>query len=134
MRNEMNNDDNAKENTRTKIKLLILDKFFLALIIAFVGFCYSYFEKQDESVYHFRGIIASMKLKRNAEKKDSKTALIFLGVGKQNYIQINIKNIKYFPQDKIGVTGDGTFITDLDKKTKILTVNESSENTARGYN
>jgi superfamily II DNA or RNA helicase len=80
--------------------------------------CY-YYIKDD--LYYFRGIIASLRMKNNPNPKEkSKYAMIYLGVGPNQYIQINIDKIKYIDVKIIGVMGFGKPISDLDKLCDII--------------
>jgi hypothetical protein len=67
----------------------------------------------------FNGIIASSRV---THYKKGKKVMLFLGVGKKKYIQVNIENIKFFDSKKIGVEGIGKPLTSIDKKCSILTV------------
>jgi len=77
--------------------------------------------KKDKVVL-FKGIIASIKIKSKSKKE--KMALIFLGVAKRIYIQINISNIKFIDHSKIGVSGEGVIDSDINEKYSIITVNK----------
>jgi superfamily II DNA or RNA helicase len=78
--------------------------------------CYMSIKKDD--TYHFNGIIASSRTIKN---KKSKKLMLFIGVAKQTYIQINIDNIRYFDIKYIGIEGIGKAITDTDKICSIIT-------------
>lgn len=69
----------------------------------------------------FNGIIGSARVTRH--KKDKKV-MLFVGVGKQQYIQLNIENIKYFDGKKIGIEGIGRTLTPVDARCSIITVNK----------
>jgi hypothetical protein len=69
-------------------------------------------------IYYFNGIIASHRLSKH---KKNKKLMLFLGVDKKKYIQLNIENIKYFDIKKIGIEGTGICITDVDEKCSIIT-------------
>ena len=79
------------------------------------------FIKRDKIV-SFNGIIASIKIKSKSKK--DKIALIFLGVEKNVYVQLNISNIKYIDHTKIGISGEGKFTSQLDAECSIITVNK----------
>jgi hypothetical protein len=80
--------------------------------------CYYYIK---DGLYYFRGIIASLRMKNNPNPKEkSKYAMIYLGVGPNRYIQINIDKIKYIDVKIIGVMGFGKPISDLDKLCDII--------------
>lgn len=81
--------------------------------------CY-YYKKDND--YYFNGIFASMRLKNNPNPLEkTKYAMIYLGVGQNKYIQINIDKIKCIDSKKIGIIGVGKPITDLDKLCDIIT-------------
>jgi hypothetical protein len=73
----------------------------------------------DEGNHRFSGIIASARVTRHQKEKK---VMIFLGVGKQQYIQLNIENIKYFDSKKVGIEGIGRTVTSVDEQCSILTV------------
>jgi hypothetical protein len=73
--------------------------------------CYFQFN-EEENTYSFNGIIASSRMTKN---KKSKKLMLFIGVDKQKYIQINIENIKYFDHRKIGIQATAIQITEEDK-------------------
>jgi hypothetical protein len=77
-----------------------------------------YYKISEDGDYHFNGIIASSRItKYNKNKK----LMLFIGVGKKEYIQINIENIRYFDNKKIGIEGIGKTITEDDKLCTIIT-------------
>jgi DNA polymerase III alpha subunit len=76
-----------------------------------------YYRREDDT-YYFNGIIASHRV---TKFKKNKKLMVFLGVGKCKYIQLNIENIKYFDIKKVGVEGVGTCLTDVDEKCSIIT-------------
>jgi hypothetical protein len=76
-----------------------------------------YYRREDDT-YYFNGIIASHRV---TKFKKNKKLMVFLGVGKYKYIQLNIENIKYFDVKKVGVEGIGTCLTDVDEKCSIIT-------------
>ena len=81
--------------------------------------CYYY---KNDNIYHFNGIIASMRLKNNPNSKEkTKYAMIYIGVDSKKYIQVNIDKIKYIDSTKIGITGTGKPICDLDALCDIIT-------------
>ena len=53
-----------------------------------------------------------------------KKLMLFIGVDKQKYIQVNIENIKYFDGTKIGIEGTGEYMTDVDKNCFIITASK----------
>jgi hypothetical protein len=69
------------------------------------------------NVYHFDGIIASSRFKKYG--KDSHL-MLFIGVDKRKYIQVNINNLKYFDSKKVGIKGSGKPITELDRCCDII--------------
>jgi hypothetical protein len=69
-------------------------------------------------IYYFDGIIASSRFKKYGKNT---SLLLFIGVAKQKYIQINIYDIKYFDSKKIGIKGSGKPTTQLDKLCNIIT-------------
>jgi len=77
-----------------------------------------YLNITSDGVYHFNGIIASSRMSSNKNK--NKTLMIYIGVDKHKYIQVNIENIKYFDYKKIGVEGTGKPISLNDKKCYII--------------
>ena len=83
--------------------------------------CYISIKKDD--TYHFNGIIASSRTIKN---KKCKKLMLFIGVAKQTYIQINIDNIRYFDIKYIGIEGIGKPITDTDKICSIITATKYS--------
>ena len=77
-----------------------------------------YYSENEEGIISFNGIIASSRMtKFNKIKK----LMLFIGVDKQKYIQVNIENIKYFDGTKIGIEGTGEFISVSDKQCFIIT-------------
>ena len=77
-----------------------------------------YIDIKNDETYYFNGIIASSRIIKH---KKNKKILLFIGVSKQKYIQINIENIRYFDNKKIGIEGYGKAITDIDKICSIIT-------------
>ncbi len=72
-------------------------------------------------VYEFNGIIASHRLIRfNKEKK----LMLFIGVEKKKYIQLNISNVKFFNNKFIGISGKGSPSDSLNKECSIIDVSE----------
>ena len=95
--------------------------------------CYMFIK---DNVYHFNGIIASTRMIKNKNYKDANQKnvnananinkkesrlMLFLGVGSQKYIQVNIENIKFFDNKYIGIQGTGEAITENDKMCSIIT-------------
>ena len=78
-----------------------------------------YYTLDDNGNRHFNGIIASARVTRH---KKAKKVMLFVGVGKQHYIQLNIENIKFFDSKKIGIEGVGKALTSVDKHCSIVTV------------
>jgi hypothetical protein len=74
--------------------------------------------KVENGIHYFNGIIASNRITKH---KKNKKLMLFLGVGKRKYIQLNIENIKYFDAKKIGIEGTGKCITSIDEKCSIIT-------------
>jgi DNA polymerase-3 subunit alpha len=73
------------------------------------------------NVYEFNGIIASHRLIRfNKEKK----LMLFIGVEKKKYIQLNISNVKFFNNKFIGISGKGSPSDLLNKECSIIDVSE----------
>ena len=77
-----------------------------------------YLDIKNDETYYFNGIIASSRMIKH---KKNKKMLLFIGVSKQKYIQINIENIRYFDNKNIGIEGCGRAITDIDKICSIIT-------------
>ena len=71
----------------------------------------------NEDVYYFNGIIASSRLKKYGKNS---ILMLFIGVDKHKYVQININNIKYFSNKKVGIKGSGKCLTQLDKDCNII--------------
>ena len=46
--------------------------------------------------------------------------MLIIGVDKHKYVQININNIKYFSNKKVGIKGSGKCLTQLDKDCNII--------------
>jgi hypothetical protein len=78
--------------------------------------CYLKINKDE---YSFNGIIASYRIKSN--NKNKKTIMIYIGVDKNKYIQVNIENINCFNVKNIGIEGIGKPLTDSDKLCSIVT-------------
>jgi len=72
----------------------------------------------ENGIHHFNGIIASSKITKS---KKAKKVMLFLGVGKKKYIQINIENIKFFDVKKVGIEGIGKCLSSIDEKCSIIT-------------
>jgi len=73
------------------------------------------------NVYEFNGIIASHRMIRfNKEKK----LMLFIGVEKKKYIQLNISNVKFFNNKFIGISGKGSPSDLLNKECSIIDVSE----------
>lgn len=77
-----------------------------------------YYTIDDDGNHKFNGIIASAKVTRH---KKAKKVMLFLGVGKKQYIQVNIENIKFFDSKKIGIEGVGNTLTTVDEHCSIIT-------------
>jgi hypothetical protein len=78
-----------------------------------------YYTVDKDGYRRFNGIIASARVTRH---KKAKKVMLFVGVGKQHYIQLNIENIKFFDSKKIGIEGVGSALTSVDKQCSIITV------------
>lgn len=78
--------------------------------------CYLRITKKE--IYHFNGIIASVKMTKYHKKKK---LILFIGVESQKYIQIVIENISYFDGKKIGIQGVGKCLTEKDKICSVVT-------------
>lgn len=69
-------------------------------------------------IYHFDGIIASSRYRKCGKES---LLMLFIGVDKKKYIQININNFKYnFDSKKVGIKGTGKPLSDLDKQLDII--------------
>jgi superfamily II DNA or RNA helicase len=80
-----------------------------------------YLHSKENGTFHFNGIIASLRMiKMNKNKR----LMLFIGVDKKKYIQVNVENIKYFDNKKIGIEGCGKMITDEDKICYIITATQ----------
>jgi DNA polymerase III alpha subunit len=80
-----------------------------------------YFHSKENGTFHFNGIIASLRMiKMNKNKR----LMLYIGVDKKKYIQVNIENIKYFDNKKIGIEGIGKMISNEDKICYIITATE----------
>jgi DNA polymerase III alpha subunit len=80
-----------------------------------------YLHTKENGTFYFNGIIASLRMiKMNKNKR----LMLFIGVDKKKYIQVNVENIKYFDNKKIGIEGIGKMITDEDKICSIITTTE----------
>ena len=77
--------------------------------------CYMY---EKDNIIYFNGIIASSRIK---QYKDLKIMMLFLGVEKQEYIQVNISNLEYYQTKNVGVRGNGVYVCNSDKEYKIVT-------------
>ena len=79
--------------------------------------------EHDSNGVNFNGIIASIKIKT---MNKIKTALIFLGVGTNKYIHVNINNFKtnfgYF----IGIKGCGEYKNNRDVSLNVITCDNYS--------
>ena len=76
-----------------------------------------YYRVENE-IHYYNGIIASNRI---TKYKKNKKLMLFLGVGKKKYIQLNIENIKYFDIKKVGIEGTGKCITNTDENCSIIT-------------
>jgi Bacterial DNA polymerase III alpha NTPase domain/Type III restriction enzyme, res subunit/Bacterial DNA polymerase III alpha subunit finger domain len=76
-----------------------------------------YFRREGD-ICCFNGIIASHRLTKH---KKGKKLMLFLGVGKKHYIQLNIENIKYFDAKRVGIYGTGKYTTPVDENCSIVT-------------
>lgn len=77
----------------------------------------------ENNVYTFDGIIASIKIKINKNDKNkikSKNLILFIGVEKHKYIQVNIENVRYMDSNKIGIRGSGVCKTEKDRMMDII--------------
>jgi len=79
-----------------------------------------YFIKKD-NLYIFNGIIASNRIKFYNK---TNICMIFIGVDKHKYIQVNINNIKYIDSKKIGIKGSGYYNSELDELCNIITCDD----------
>jgi hypothetical protein len=77
-----------------------------------------YYKIKDDGTHHFNGIIASSSI---TKYKKNKKLLLFIGVGKKKYIQVNIENIRYFDNKKVGIDGFGVPMTASDEECSIIT-------------
>ena len=77
-----------------------------------------YLHIKENEIYYFNGIIASSRIMRH---KKNKKLTLFIGVEKKKYIQLNIENIRYFNNQKIGIEGFGKALTELDKRYSLIT-------------
>ena len=80
-----------------------------------------YLHSKENGTFRFNGIIASLRM---IKKNKNKRLMLFIGVDKKKYIQVNVENIKYFDNKKIGIEGIGKMITDEDKICSIITATE----------
>lgn len=80
-----------------------------------------YFENNSTNSIKFNGIIASIRLKT---RNKIKTALIFLGVGTQKYVHVNINNFKSKSGYFIGIKGVGYYKTNRDLSLNIITCDD----------
>lgn len=71
----------------------------------------------ENDIYHFDGIIGSSRLKKYG--KDS-SLMLFIGVSKKKYIQININNLSYLDSKKVGIKGSGKPLSELYKSCDII--------------
>lgn len=89
-----------------------------------------YLTIDNEGIYNFDGIIASVRYKNIIDKKNKnqkiKKLLLFIGVEKQKYIQVNIENIKYIDNKNIGIRGRGKPKTEQDKLFDVIEASEYS--------
>ena len=69
----------------------------------------------------FNGIIASIRVKT---KNNIKTALIFLGVGTNKYIHVNINNFKVKSGYFIGVKGNGYYKSNRDASLNVVSCDD----------
>jgi hypothetical protein len=69
--------------------------------------------------YKFNGIIASSRIKSN-KKDNKKLIMLFIGVEKHRYIQVNINNISHLDIKYIGIEGVGKPLSDSDKLCSII--------------
>jgi hypothetical protein len=72
----------------------------------------------EDDIHYFNGIIATSRV---TKYKKNKRLMLFLGVGKKKYIQLNIENIRYFDCKKIGIEGTGKCLTSVDENCSIIT-------------
>jgi superfamily II DNA or RNA helicase len=70
-----------------------------------------------DGYYHFNGIIASYRM---TSKEKKKKIMMFIGVGKNQYLQINIDNIRFFDINKVGIEGIGKPLTNFDKICSVI--------------
>jgi len=77
-----------------------------------------YYTIDTNGDHRFNGIIASSRVTNH---KKAKKVMLFIGVAKRKYIQVNIENIKFFDSKKIGIEGVGRALTPIDNKCSIIT-------------
>ena len=53
-------------------------------------------------------------------KDKTKKIMMFVGVGKNQYLQINIDNIRFFDINKVGIEGIGKPLTNFDKICSVI--------------
>ena len=78
-----------------------------------------YHKVNEDGTHQFNGIIGSARVTRH---KKAKKVMLFVGVGKKRYLQLNIENIKFFDSKKVGIEGVGQMLTTVDEKCSIITV------------
>ena len=84
--------------------------------------CYLEIRYDDE--YHFNGIIASYRMIKSYKGAKKKKLILFIGVGTRKYIEININDIKYFDNKKIGIKGIGYPNNESDRQCSIITTSK----------
>ena len=114
-------------NRRKKLEDLTIEKqlqkygYWNMINDDFFPNCYLTIKSND--VYEFNGIIASHRM-INSHSKDNKTLMLFIGVDKKKYIQVNISKVRYFDNRFIGIIGKGKPESSLDKQCSIISVEE----------
>jgi len=76
-----------------------------------------YFRTNGET-YHFNGLIASSRIRKY---KNGKRLMLFIGVERSKYVQINIDNVKFYTDKYIGIEGSGLMLTKDDETCQIIT-------------
>jgi len=109
---------NRRKKIETCTQLQQLQKYGYWIMKTDDFFPGCYYKIKDDGTHHFNGIIASHRLTKH---KKNKKLMLFIGVSKKKYIQINIENIRYFDNRKVGIDGFGEPKTPLDEECSIIT-------------
>jgi len=108
---------NRRKKIETYTQLQQLQKYGYWMMQSDDFFPGCYYRVEGD-VHYYNGIIASHRVTKH---KKNKKLMLFLGVGKKKYLQLNIENIRYFDCKKVGIEGTGKCLTSVDEKCTIVT-------------